>query len=84
MRVVLGMATRPTSFSDRSGFSCRCGRRCARLSLPLALSLPCASLGISIGQVGVAAPAVRAHHSKFHLLKLPSVQNDGTQAEERS
>jgi len=79
MRVVLGMAIRPTSLSDRSSVSCR---RCARLSLPLALSLPCASLGISIGQVGVTAPTVRAHHSKFHLLKLLSVQNDEKKAEE--
>ncbi len=79
MQMVVGMAAGPTSLFDRSVFGCR---RCASLLLPLALSLPGASLGISIGQVGVAAPAVRAHHSKLHLLKLQSVQNDGKLAEE--
>ncbi len=80
MRMVVGMAARPTPLSDHFGVCCRI--RCARLPLPLALSLLGASLAIYIRQVGVAARAVRAHHNKLHLLKQRSVQNDGKWAEE--
>lgn len=59
------LRTRPTFSNGRRSRRSRLGS----LSLPLALPLPCASLGISVRQVTIA-PAVRTNHSKLHFKSM--------------